>query len=287
MTSTLPLATVHGGFSAPLTVLVVVAVVGYVLWSRIQGQPLKAKRLVVLPLLLTVIGIVDLTGASAPHLTATDIAFLVASVAISAFLGAVRGATIELYPEAGELWQRYRRSTVGLWIVLIASKLVVMAIAHGAGASAGAGTDSLLLSLGVSLLGESAIVAPRAHSSGLPFATDHKESDGHRSVPGRSSPGRSSPAPTNRFIAAAPARGHSSTSRRVDDGLPVPGHPHQSEVPDDARPWRSPSLSDGVSWLRHQIDPHTMGGPVSQRAPSGGPADAVHDDNRHGLTGPS
>jgi uncharacterized membrane protein YoaT (DUF817 family) len=102
-----------------------------------KGQPLKVKRLLILPVLLTVLGITDLTGSSAPRLTPKDIAFLVVSVAVSAVLGAARGATIELYPNQGELWQRYRRSTVALWIALITTKLVLVAIASAAGASAG------------------------------------------------------------------------------------------------------------------------------------------------------
>jgi uncharacterized membrane protein len=171
MTTSLTLAAAHSGYPAPLTILLGVAVVGYVLWSRMKGQPLKARRLAVLPVVLTVLGITDLTGSSAPHLTPTDVAFLVAGVAISVVLGAARGATIELYPRQGELWRRYRKSTVGLWIVLASAKLVLTLIASAAGASAGGGTNSLLLSLGVSLLAEAAIVAPRALSTGIPFAT--------------------------------------------------------------------------------------------------------------------
>jgi hypothetical protein len=165
--------TSHSSLPAPLTIVMVIAAIGYVLWSRMQGRPLKAKRLLVLPAILVVIGISDLTGSSAPHLTSLDVSFLVASVSLSAILGAARGATIHLYPQGGELWQRYRPSTVGLWLVLIAAKIVLAAVAHGAGAANGAGTSTLLLSLGVSLLGEAATVAPRALATGVPFAADH------------------------------------------------------------------------------------------------------------------
>jgi hypothetical protein len=163
-------ASAHSQIPSPLTILLVVAAVGYVLWSCMKGRPLKLKRLLVLPVILTVLGITDLTGSSAPHLTPKDIAFLVVGAVISAVLGAARGATIELYPQQGELWQRYRRITVGLWITLIATKLVVLVIAGVVGASAGGGTSSLLFCLGVSLLAEAAIVGPRARSTGLPFA---------------------------------------------------------------------------------------------------------------------
>lgn len=177
-------ASAHSAIPSPLTIVLAVAAVGYVLWSRMKGQPLKAKRLLVLPVVLTVLGITDLTGSSAPHLTPKDIGFLAAGAGISAALGAARGATIELYPQGGELWQRYRPVTVGLWITLIAAKLILMVIAGAAHASAGGGTSSLLLALGVSLLAEAAIVGPRALSTGLPFAADHENSGSGLPVPG-------------------------------------------------------------------------------------------------------
>jgi hypothetical protein len=209
MTNTLTLATVttHGqSIPAPLTIVLVFAAVGYVLWSRMQGRPLKLRRLIVLPVILAILGITDLTGSSAPHLTPKDIAFLLISVAISALLGAARGATIQIYPNRGELWQRYRGNTVGLWIVLIAAKIVLLAIASPAGASAGGGTNTLLLSLGVSLLAEAAIVGPRAITTGRTFATGHKESNGHRSDSGRYQRG-----PIHSLLAETGTRPHTTS----------------------------------------------------------------------------
>jgi|SRR5271170_1791582 len=265
-------AAAHSAIPSPLTILLVVAAVGYVLWSRMNGQPLKLKRMLVLPVVLMVLGITDLTGSSAPHLTPKDIAFLVVSAAIAAVLGAARGATIELYPQQGELWQRYRRITVGLWITLIAARLIVIVIASAVGASAGGGTSTLLLTLGVSLLAEAAIVGPRALSTGLPFTAGHGDSDGSRSGPSRSRPSL-----TTRFPAMAPPQ-ERPASRSVDEGQ-----------------WRSPSLGDGVRWLRQQIDQPE--GPVrkdwGQKVPSSGPADDYyhhhhdHHQNHHWLTGPS
>jgi hypothetical protein len=134
----------------------------------------------VLPLLFIVIGVADLTSSTAPHLKTAAIAFLVAGAVISILLGAARGTTIELYPKDGQLWQRYRRSTVMLWIALIAAKIVLTVIAHGAGGAAGAGTNSLLIAFGLSLLAEAAVVAPRALSTGLPFATGQARHEDRR-----------------------------------------------------------------------------------------------------------
>ena len=253
-------AAAHAAIPSPLTILLAVAAVGWVLWSRMKGQPLQAKRLLVLPLVLTVLGITDLTGSSAPHLTPKDIAFLVLSAGISAVLGAARGATIVIYPQGGELWQRYRPVTIGLWITLIAAKLILIVIAAAAGASAGGGTSSLLLTLGVSLLAEAAIVGPRALSTGLPFATGHQDSGSGRPVPSRSAP-------------------PGSRGARGDAGL-----------------WRSPSLSDGISWLRQRAG-QPGGTDWSRQASAPGLADYGrgsrhdhqhdHHHDHHGLAGPS
>ena len=176
MAGPVTLAAVHsGGIPSPVTILVGMAAVGYVLWSRMRGQPLNARRLVVLPVVLIVVGVAGLTGSSAPRLSGTDVGFLAASVAISVVLGAARGATIELYPDGGELWQRYRPVTVALWVTLVAAKLALAGIASVAGASAGGGTHSLLLCLGASLIAEAAVVGPRALSTGLSFARDSKD----------------------------------------------------------------------------------------------------------------
>jgi hypothetical protein len=182
MTGSFFLAAAHGSsIPSPVTVLLAIAAVAFVLWTRMKGQPLRAKRLVLLPVVLTAIGATDLSGSLKP----TDIAFLVGSVTVSVILGAARGATIELYSSQGELWQRYRRSTVALWIVLILIKVVLLAVASAVGAQAGGGTNTLLITLGASLLAEAAVVGPRALSTGLPFAADRKDEDAKHSGPSR------------------------------------------------------------------------------------------------------
>lgn len=119
------------------------------------------------------LGISDLSGKSTR--TAADVAFLVAGLGLSAVLGAARGATVELFTREGELWQRYRPVTVVLWLTLIAAKIVLGVIASAAGASAAAGTNGLLLALGISLAAETAVTASRGLATGVPFATQQQD----------------------------------------------------------------------------------------------------------------
>ncbi|HYB23716.1 MAG TPA: hypothetical protein VED41_07955, partial [Solirubrobacteraceae bacterium] len=115
MTAPLVLAAAHGRFPSPITIDRALALAGIalVMSSRIQGQPLQAKRLLLLPAAFVILGISDLTGKNV-HYTAADIGFLIAGVALAAVLGAARGATIELFTRDGELWQRYRPVTAAL-----------------------------------------------------------------------------------------------------------------------------------------------------------------------------
>ena len=54
-----------------LTVLAVIAIVVYVIGQQLAGSPLSGKRLIVLPAVVTGIGILDLSN-SGSHPAATD-----------------------------------------------------------------------------------------------------------------------------------------------------------------------------------------------------------------------
>jgi hypothetical protein len=52
--------------SEVIRVLAVIAIIGYVIGCQLMGEPLRGKRVVVLPVILAVIGVVDLaTGIPA------------------------------------------------------------------------------------------------------------------------------------------------------------------------------------------------------------------------------
>jgi len=59
-----------------LTVLAAIGIIVFVIGQQVVGGPVSGKRLIALPAVLTVIGIVDISGGkSHPH--ATDIVLLV------------------------------------------------------------------------------------------------------------------------------------------------------------------------------------------------------------------
>lgn len=66
-----------------LEILAVVGIIGFVVFRQLQGEPLRGKRTVLLPAILTVIGYTDLRK-EAGHLGGADVACLVVGVAGSA-----------------------------------------------------------------------------------------------------------------------------------------------------------------------------------------------------------
>jgi len=165
-----------------LSIVLIVAAVGYVLVSRFRGQPIRLRRLVVLPLVLAVIGGAQLANGAPAGMTATNWLFLVGDGVLLLALGALRGNSVRLYPRDGYLWMRYRPATLAWWGVTILARVVLVLLGHLVGATVAVGGASMLLTVGLSLLGEAAVLVPRALSGGTPLAPDDR---GSRRTPSR------------------------------------------------------------------------------------------------------
>ncbi|WIM97485.1 hypothetical protein ACTOB_001013 [Actinoplanes oblitus] len=152
-----------------LTALLVVVALTYAMVRRYLGEPLTSRRLIVLPLALSVYGgfVVAQTGFahSTANLTALALCGLTAVGG-----GLLRGRTVRLFVRDGHVWYRYTPVTIAVWAGLIALRFGQAAAAVALGADRGVLTASLLLALGLSFLGEAAVVGPRAMATGVPFA---------------------------------------------------------------------------------------------------------------------
>lgn len=138
-------------------VLVYVALVGYVLFRKVQGQPVGTpKRLFALPIILIVLGYGDLAYGGTSH--PIDIALTVIGATVSLALGLLRGRTDRLSVRDGSPYVKWGRASVILFITNIAAKLVLDLIGVACGATSSAVEKSLLLSFGLTLLGEAAVV---------------------------------------------------------------------------------------------------------------------------------
>ena len=89
--------------SEVIRVLVVIAVIGYVIGRQLLGEPLRGKRVVVLPVILAVAGAADL-GKNGRHVEPADVICLVISGLIAVTIGLLQGRMIRLEARNGALW---------------------------------------------------------------------------------------------------------------------------------------------------------------------------------------
>lgn len=156
---------------SPLTVLAAIGIIVYVIGQQLVGSALSGKRVVVLPAVLTVIGIVEISGHKS-HPGATDIVLLVVSAAIAIATGAGLGAMTRLQRRDGYLWAQLPKQGLWLWGGLIISRLAITGIGHAAGAHVAAGTAAILLVLGLNRAAQALVIVPRAIAAGIPFAPE-------------------------------------------------------------------------------------------------------------------
>ena len=157
-----------------LEILAVVAVIGWIIFRQFRGEPLRGRRAVVLPALLTVIGFTDLHGhgGSGSHLATADIVAITIGTVGSAVIGLAFGAITRLDERGGSLWAQMPLYGLWLWFALIAWRGVSYVIADGMHAHVAASTAPLLFSLGLNRLAQAAVIVPRAMAMGVPFAPE-------------------------------------------------------------------------------------------------------------------
>ncbi|MGH3292019.1 MAG: hypothetical protein ACRDP7_09455 [Trebonia sp.] len=155
-----------------IEILAVIGVIGYVIVRQVQGEPLRGKRTVLLPAILTVIGFLNLHGSGGAHLTGTDVACLVVGTAGSAAIGLAFGAVTRLESRGGYLWAQLPLRGLWLWAALAGWRVLVMVAAGGLHAHVAASTATLILSLGVNRLAQAAVVVVRSMGMGAPFAPE-------------------------------------------------------------------------------------------------------------------
>jgi hypothetical protein len=150
-------------------ILLIVAVLAYVIGRRMVGQPYTPGRALTVPAIMVGYGLFELTKV---HVGPVAVAVLAVETMIGVAFGVVRGLTIRLFERDGYLWYRYTPWTIVLWIVTVAARLGMMIGVRAMGTDLP--TATLVAALGVSLLGEAAVVLPRARRTGVPMAGNRR-----------------------------------------------------------------------------------------------------------------
>lgn len=148
--------------STPIEILLVVALVGYMLIRRLMGEPAQAKRMLVLPAVLTVVG---LSSAQSVLHDPTQLGFLAVTTLVGIAIGALRGASVKVFVRDGIVNMRYTWITIVLWVVNIAAKLGGNFLLSSIDPHADGG-NTLMLTLGAGLLMEGVVVLGKAMRTG-------------------------------------------------------------------------------------------------------------------------
>jgi hypothetical protein len=175
-----------------LEIAAAIGIVAFVIGRQLRGEPLRGKRLLLLPAVLVVIGGASLRSAGRPP-TSADLACLVTGGLIAAAIGAAQGSMMRLETRGGGLWGRLPVRSLWLWLALVTSRVAMTVIADGLHARLAASTACVLLLLGINRLGQGAVVTARALAAGVPFAP---EKDGTVFLAGRLEQFATGPGPT-------------------------------------------------------------------------------------------
>jgi hypothetical protein len=147
-----------------MNLLIGLAVLALILVRQMQVRPLGVN--VRLPLILAVIGVVELTqyfDHSAPHRDDTKVVIaLIGSLVLAGVLGAVRAVTVRVWIDAGTALRQGTWLTAALWIVSLGLHLGYDYVVIGHGSQAGLGTASLTLYFAVTYTIQRLILDARA-----------------------------------------------------------------------------------------------------------------------------
>jgi len=140
------------------------ALIVFVAYRRMAGRPVgPVKGQFALPVVLIVIGWGDATkGLTKP----LDVTFTVVGCAISLVLGLARGGTDRVSERDGAAYVQWTWWSVGLFAANLVIKLVLDLAGVAAGETARAAGSSLIIAIGLTLLGEAAIVWYRSGGGG-------------------------------------------------------------------------------------------------------------------------
>jgi hypothetical protein len=147
-------------------ILIGILVLGFVLYR--QMQPRRIRDNVRLPVILGIIGVVEVVQFLDKHHGPRTFLTLGGSLVLAAVFGALRAATTHVWVEGGQAWRRGNWITAVLWVISLGGHLGYDYVVDGKGPLAGLGSASLLLYLAVTLLIQGLILLARA--SRLPGA---------------------------------------------------------------------------------------------------------------------
>jgi hypothetical protein len=148
--------------SESVNLLIGVLILGWILYRQLQARPAKADLR--LPLILGIIGIIDLSGFLSQHGHHPGYVFaaLAGSFILAVVFAAVRAATVHVWVNKGQVWRKGNALTAVLWIVSLAVHLGYDYLVDGRGALAGLGAASLAMYFAITYTVQRLMIQARA-----------------------------------------------------------------------------------------------------------------------------
>jgi hypothetical protein len=141
--------------------LVLLVLVPWSIYRQMQVNPITQSGLVKLPLIFAAIGILGF-GLGAIPTDGPALTYLAASVALSVALGIWRGAIIPIWTDAqGQTVTQGNRATLSLWILLLATKIVMGTVASITGWFPGEHAGEIFVFIALSFAAQNLVVAKR------------------------------------------------------------------------------------------------------------------------------
>ena len=151
--------------SAPLQVIVGIAVLGWIVANQLRVRQFSARRLRVAGI-LGVIGLVEVATSAGTHpVSVMGWTLLVTGLVIGAALGLLRAATVRLWVRDGAVYTQGHALTAALWIVGIGVHVGLDLLARAIAPSADAvDASSVLLFIAVGLGVQGLVTLQRARA---------------------------------------------------------------------------------------------------------------------------
>jgi hypothetical protein len=144
------------------SIVIAIAVIAFVLARRIGGEAVPVpKKLLLLPAIVSVVGVQNLSHVT---MNTVDIGIVVAGSVVSLSLGLLRGQVDKLSLVNGSPYMSWGATSLIVFALNIVAKVVLDVAGVAMGGTTHALTSSVLLSLGLTLLGEAAVILMRAQS---------------------------------------------------------------------------------------------------------------------------
>jgi hypothetical protein len=198
--------------SAPVEIILAIGIVGFVIARQLIGEPLRGKKVVILPVVLTIIGIANLHSDSV-HVKPVDLACLAVGGAVVAGIGIAQAMVMRLESRNGALWGQLPPRGLWLWLLLIISRLIMTLIADSLDAKAAAASSTILLMLGINRLAQAGVIIARGASRGIVFVA---EDDGKTILADLMGRDHGQPRSTPRRPAAPEQHGEREREQRID-----------------------------------------------------------------------